>query len=93
MQVALRERCLSTLLQAARVCVVAKDLIQVNACFCLYFASFLCTAGCMLKTEFYADLNNIIFYFPAMLKFAVAQNGAILILLRGKLLLLPQQWF
>lgn len=56
------------------VCVVAKHPIQVNAHFCLYFSLFLCRAGCILKNEFYADLNNIISYFPAMLKFAAAQN-------------------
>lgn len=74
MQVTLGERCLSTLLQAARVCLVAKDLIQKNATFCLYFASFLCTAVCILKTEFYAGVNDIIFYFPVLLKSAAAQN-------------------
>lgn len=74
MQIALRERRLSTLLQAAHVCVLAKDLIQVNPHFYLYFSSFLCTSGCILKAEFYADVNNIIFYFPAMLKSAAAQN-------------------
>lgn len=55
------------------VYVVAKDLIQVNAHFCSCFSS-LCAAGCILKTGFYADVNNIIFYFPAILKSAAAQN-------------------
>lgn len=74
MQVILGEGCLSALLQAARVCLDAKVLIQENAKFCLYFSSFLCTAVCILKTEFYADVNNIIFYFPVLLKSAATQN-------------------
>lgn len=38
------------------------------------FLLILCAAGCLLKTGFYADVNNIIFYFPAILKSAAAQN-------------------
>lgn len=56
------------------ICGVAQHPIQGNAHFCFYFSLFLCTAGCILKTEFYADLNNIISYFQAMLKFSAAQN-------------------
>lgn len=38
------------------------------------FLLILCAAGYILKTGFYADVNNIIFYFPAILKSAAAQN-------------------
>lgn len=51
----------------------AEDLIQVNAHFCSCF-SFLCAAGCTLTAEFYADLNNTIFHFPAIFKSAAVQK-------------------